>query len=219
MAQGMKGLFITFEGAEGSGKSTQAQMACRYLKEQNKPVVHIREPGGVTISEDIRNILLDVKNKRMANETEVLLYMAARAQLVAERIQPELQKGMVVMCDRYLDSTLAYQGHGNGVDMEIIQAIGRFATCGIVPDLTLLFDIDAREGLKRISRQHDRIESRALDYHQRVRQGYLEMAKAEPQRFRVISASGEKHAIQKQVRQHIDRLLEDQHGRDQSASG
>ena len=138
----MKGRFITFEGSEGSGKSTQASLAYQYLQEQKKPVLFIREPGGTKISEAIRRILLDVRNEAMTDECETLLYMAARSQVVDEIVVPALKKGTIVLCDRFLDSTLVYQGYGNGVDRKVIKEIGRFATKGVTPDLTLLFDIE-----------------------------------------------------------------------------
>src|SRR3989338_2255774 len=144
-----KGKFITFEGSEGSGKSTQAMLVYQHLKRQRKPVLFIREPGGVKISEAIRNILLNVENKSMTDEAEMLLYMAARAQLVGEVILPALKKGKIVLCDRFLDSTIVYQGYGNGVNLDAIKSVGKFATRGIAPDLTLLFDIDTRKGLSR----------------------------------------------------------------------
>ena len=207
MAKDLRGRFITFEGAEGSGKSTQAKLAARYIRRRGRKVLHIREPGGVPISEAIRKILLSLHSKHMVKECEMLLYMAARAQLVTEIIRPALQKGMIVLCDRFLDSTVAYQGYGYGVDMKIIRTIGRFATFGICPDLTLLFDIDAEQGLNRISRKKDRIESRTLAYHRRVRQGYLRLARQDPRRIKVIQANGAKTVIQDDVRFYIDRLL------------
>ena len=134
---GMKGKFITFEGSEGSGKSTQIELVCRYLKRKRRKVLFLREPGATKIGEQIRRILLDVGSAGMSDECETLLYMAARAQLVREKIVPALRKGKVVLCDRFLDSTLAYQGYGNGVDIGWIKKLGRFATGGVTPDLTL----------------------------------------------------------------------------------
>src|SRR3989338_1399096 len=142
----MTGVFITFEGSEGSGKSTQAKLLYRYLRAKGKRVLFIREPGGVVISEKIRQILLDVKNTGMDDVCETLLYMAARAQLVKEVIAPALKKGKIVLCDRFLDSTIVYQGYGNGVDKNFIKTIGRFATQNISPDLTLIFDLPVKEG-------------------------------------------------------------------------
>ena len=141
----MKGTFITFEGSEGSGKSTQIRLAHRYLKKKTKKkVLVVREPGGTTISERIRDLLLDVKNTEMTDIAETLLYMAARSQLVEEVILPELKQGTVVLCDRFLDSTVVYQGYGNGVDLEFIRKVGAKATAGVKPDLTFIFDLPVK---------------------------------------------------------------------------
>jgi len=203
----MRGKFITFEGSEGSGKSTQIELVQTYLESQEKNILFLRDPGGVPISERVRDLLLDIKSKDMGDECETLLYMAARAQLVKEIVMPELEAGKIILCDRFLDSTIAYQGYGNGVNVEMIQTIGAFATRGIQPDLTFLFDLDTTEGLARINREKDRIEQRNLDYHDRVRRGYLELARQEPGRIKVIDAAQTKEAIQKAVRNHIDQLL------------
>ena len=202
-----KGLLITFEGAEGSGKSTQIQSAYEFLSTTKKNVFLLREPGGVKISEKIRDILLDVASEEMGPECETLLYMAARAQLVKEIIKPALQEGKIILCDRFLDSTIVYQGCGNGVDISLIKKIGAFATKGIEPNLTLVFDVEAEEGLSRIKRAKDRIESRSLDYHNRVREGYLDLAKENPGRIKVISAHQTKEKIQAIVRKYIEELL------------
>ena len=203
----MKGKFITFEGSEGSGKSTQASLVVEYLKSKDLPVTLLREPGGVKISEKIRDLLLDVKNKAMGDECETLLYMAARAQLVKEILKPALDKGQIIICDRFMDSTIAYQGGGNGVDVTTIEAIGHFAVGGLQPDLTLLFDIDTQEGLSRTNAQKDRIELRSLEYHSRVRQGYLALAKKEPNRIKVISVDASKEDIFKRVKVYIDKVI------------
>lgn len=202
-----KGLFITFEGSEGSGKSTQMELIGQYLKSKNRSVLFVREPGGVAISEKIREILLDAGNKAMAPSCEMLLYMAARAQLVEEVIAPALNKGKAVICDRFLDSTVVYQGYGHQMDVAFIKKVGGFATQGIKPDLTFIFDIDAKKGLARIKRAKDRIEQRAMAYHTRVREGYLDIAKKEPKRIKVINSDQSIEDIHQQVRQHIDRLL------------
>ncbi len=203
----MKGYFITFEGSEGSGKSTQINLIHKYLKKREVPVVFVREPGGVKISEKIRNLLLDVKNEVMCQQSETLLYMAARAQLVCEIIEPALKKGEVVLCDRYLDSTVVYQGYGSGVDIDFIKTIGAFATRSITPDLTFIFDIDAKEGLSRINRAKDRIEQRNISYHNRVRKGYQELARLEPQRVKLLKGNDKKEDIQQQVCAHVSALL------------
>lgn len=201
------GKFITFEGSEGSGKSTQAALAHDYLKKKKVPVLLVREPGGVKISEAIRGLLLDVKNQDMTRECETLLYMAARAQLVEEVLKPALKKDVVVLCDRFLDSTIAYQGYGYGVDVEMIKKIGAFATQGISPDLTLLFDIEPEKGLSRTNAVKDRIELRSLEYHARVRKGYLAWAEQNSRRFRVIKVDQDKDRIFEIVRNYIDECL------------
>ena len=203
----MSGKFITFEGSEGSGKSTQINLLQDYLKKKKKSVLVIREPGGVKISEKIRDILLDVRNTVMGDECELFLYMAARAQLVREVIVPALKKEMIVLCDRFLDSTVVYQGYGNGMDIEFIKKVGNFATQGIKPDLTFIFDIDTRKGLSRISRVKDRIERRSLAYHNKVRQGYLQLAQKEPKRIKYIEVNKSKEEVQVDVQKYIDELL------------
>ncbi len=204
----MQGKFITFEGSEGSGKSTQIDLLAQYLRKKKKRVLFLREPGGVEISEKIRDLLLDVQNKKMGSECETLLYMAARAQLVFEKIEPALKRGEIVLCDRFLDSTIAYQGFGNGVNIDFIKTIGKFATRGIAPNLTFIFDIDARQGLSRISREKDRIEQRALSYHQKVRQGYQFLAKKEPRRIKLIEGSQTREVIQGIIQKHVNSLLD-----------
>lgn len=211
-----KGYLITFEGSEGSGKSTQIEMAISYLKGRGFPVVFTREPGGVKISERIRDILLDVKNEGMCAECEMLLYMAARSQLVKEVIRPGLEQGKIVLCDRYLDSTVAYQGYGNGVDLKIIRQIGKFATQDIRPDLTFVLDINTRKGLQRIQREKDRIERRALAYHERVRAGYHALARKEPRRVKLIPVDSEKAVIHGIVTGHLDKFLKRRYGYDAS---
>ncbi len=195
----MRGKFITFEGSEGSGKSTQVKLLCAFLKTKGLSVLFLREPGGVQISEKIRQILLDAKNKRMTKICETLLYMAARSQLVQEVIRPALQRGQIVVCDRFLDSTLAYQGYGNGVDISFIKKLGDEVVDGMHPDLTIVMDMDVKKGLLRTGRQKDRIEQRSLNYHKRVHQGYLSIARAEPHRVKVVNAEGSKLQIQKEI--------------------
>lgn len=203
----MNGKLITFEGSEGSGKSTQAALVYDYLKSKKIPAVLLREPGGVKISENIRKLLLDVNNAAIGHECEVLLYMAARAQMVKEVLEPQLKSGSVILCDRFLDSTIAYQGYGNGTDIKIIDQIGLYATRGLTPDLTVLFDIQPEKGLNRAGQKKDRIESRSLEYHRRVRQGYLELSKQYPVRIKVVKVDAAKEEIFKRVKLYIDALL------------
>lgn len=203
----LNGKFITFEGSEGSGKSTQAALVLEYLKSKQIPVALLREPGGVKISENIRKLLLDVKSEGMGDECETLLYMAARAQMVKEVLEPQLKSGKIILCDRFLDSTLAYQGYGNGVDIKTIEQLGFFATRGLGPDLTILFDIQPEKGLSRAGAKKDRIESRSLEYHHRVRNGYLDLGKKYPARIKIIKVDAPKEEIFKRVKPHMDALL------------
>lgn len=183
-----KGLFITFEGAEGSGKSTQIKKAAAYLKRRGRCVLLLREPGGTRVSEAVRAIILNRDYAEMAPETELLLYLAARAQIVREKILPALKKGTVVICDRFEDSTLAYQGYGRGLSVKaIVQASRLFARCELQPNLTILLDIDPKEGMKRGGR-HDRMERQSDLFHRRVRRGFLSLARQNKKRFRVIDA-------------------------------
>ena len=181
-------MLITLEGNEGSGKSTQIRLLYNYLKKKGHRVFLTREPGGTKISDGIRKILLDNRHEKMTAVTETLLYMASRAQLVEEVIKPRLKKGEIVLCDRWLDATLAYQGYGGGVDKKWIEALGKEATQGIRPRLSLFLDLPLACGLRR-ARQHkkaDRMERKKMGFHQRVRQGYLRIAKTEPRRFKRI---------------------------------
>jgi dTMP kinase len=207
MATRVKAKFITFEGSEGSGKSTQIGLISQYLKRRKIPFVFVREPGGVKISEKIRDILLDPVNKGMADECETLLYMAARAQLVTEVIEPALKQGKIVLCDRFLDSTVVYQGYGCGVNLQFIRDVGKIATKKISPDLTFVFDLPASKGLGRIKRKKDRIEQRKIAYHNRVRAGYLAIARKEPKRVKVIKVNAGKEEIHEIVKKYVNRLL------------
>ncbi len=208
MAQkNMRGKFITFEGSEGSGKSTQAKLLLQYLKKRKIPAMLIREPGNTKISEQIRKILLDPKNKEMQDVTEVFLYMASRAQLVRQVIIPQLKKGKLVISDRFLDSTICYQGYGGGLNINLIKLIGKFACAGIKPDLTFLLDIDTSEGLRRAGRYKDRIEQKKLSYHQRVRRGYLHLSKLEPKRIKLIPVKENKLKTQEAIRGLVDKLI------------
>lgn len=202
-----KGVFISFEGLEGSGKSTQIERSCAYLKERKHEILFLREPGGVPVSEKIRDILLDVGNEDMTHECEMLLYMAARAQLVRQVILPALEEGKTVISDRFLDSTLAYQGYGHDMNVEFIKDLGEFVTEEVQPDLTILFDIDPAAGLDRIRGEKDRIERRDLDYHARVREGYHDIARQNPQRVKVIESDRSIDEVFERVKLYIDDLL------------
>ena len=186
-----KGLFITFEGVEGAGKSSQIRRLAASLEKEGVSVLVTREPGGTPISERIRELLLERRHHKMVSTTELLLYAAARSQHVAECIAPALAEGQTVISDRFGDATTAYQGHGRGLDLELINRLNRVATGGLVPDLTIVLDVPVKVGLGRARRRRrrmDRLEIENLEFHQRVREGYLAIAKEEPQRVVVINS-------------------------------
>jgi len=195
----MPGNLITFEGIDFSGKSVQANLLHGALKDRKLPVLILREPGGTEISEKIRSVLLDNANHKMSAMTEVLLYSAARAQMVRENILPNLEKGTVVICDRYFDSTTAYQGFGRRIDLDFIKKLNNFATEEVVPDLTFLIDLDAKIALQRTKTALDRLEKEDSEFHQRVRKGYLEIARSNPDRFVVIDGTQSIEAIQDEI--------------------
>lgn len=184
-----KGILITLEGNEGCGKSTQIKLLCDSLKKSGYSVFLTREPGGTRVSDGIRQVLLDNKNKGMSPVCETLLYMASRAQLVEEIVLPALKKGKVVLCDRWLDATLAYQGFGGGVDLKWIRSLGAEVTRGVTPALSLFLDLPLETGLRRARarKKADRMEMKDLAFHKRVRQGYLYISKAEPRRFKRVA--------------------------------
>jgi len=196
----MKAKFITFEGSEGCGKSTQSRLLYNYLRSRGLKVIYLREPGGTKVSEKIRKILLDAKNDKMGAACEMLLYMASRAQVVQEIIKPALEKGQNVICDRFLDSTVAYQGFGLGMDITLIKYLGNFATTGIKPDLTVFLDLPIKKGLKHRQAAKDRIERRSFLYHRRVKNGYLNIARQEPRRFKIIRVNADKSVTQQNIR-------------------
>lgn len=202
-------MFITFEGPEGSGKTTQMNQLAAWLREQGYDVLTTREPGGTAIGDRIRAILLDPVATEMEPETEALLFSAARAQHVRQVILPYLRRPLgIVLCDRFADSTLAYQGYGHGLDLAQLAVITAFATAGLHPDLTVYLDLEVEVGLRRKAlasgqdaAQWNRMEQRALAYHRRVRDGYLAMVAAEPQRWLVVDASQPLEEVQAQIRQ------------------
>lgn len=199
MKRVMQGNLITFEGIDFSGKSVQANLLHGALKDRKLPVLILREPGGTEISEKIRSVLLDNANHKMSAMTEVLLYSAARAQMVRENILPNLEKGTVVICDRYFDSTTAYQGFGRRIDLDFIKKLNNFATEEVVPDLTFLIDLDPKIALQRTKTDLDRLEKEDSEFHQRVRKGYLEIARSNPDRFVVIDGTQSIEAIQDEI--------------------
>ncbi len=196
-------MFITLEGPEGSGKTSQLPPLVQYLRERGYTVFPTREPGGTSIGEQIRAVIHDLKNVEMHPRTETLLYQAARAQIVEEVFKPRLAAGEVVISDRYYDSTIAYQGYGHQQDLEQVRALVKYATGGLVPDLTFLLDVDIEAGLRRKTRngsEWNRLDAYTLEFHQRVREGYLEMAKGEPARWVVLDAGRPWQDIQDDLR-------------------
>ncbi|SHF11842.1 thymidylate kinase [Desulforamulus putei DSM 12395] len=183
-------IFIVFEGVDGSGKTTQLNLLNKYLIQKQIPTYTTREPGGTPVGEKIRELLLDPNFSEMQGRTEALLYAAARAQLVAQVIRPRLEQGRVVLCDRYIDSSLAYQGYGRGMDTGFLASINELATGGLWPNLTILLDIPPREGLvrSRKDRPADRLENESLEFYQRVRNGYLALARRNPEAYLVLDA-------------------------------
>lgn len=204
----MSGKFITFEGIEGSGKSTQVKLLSKYLVERDIPHLCTREPGGTPIAEAIRDLLLDIKNKEMLPETELLLYSAARAQHSGELIIPALNAGKTVISDRYFDSTYAYQGAARDLDFGVIDTLTDFVCFGKRPDLTILLDLPAEIGLGRISsREQDRLEQEALSFHQKVREQFLFIAKKQQSRYLVIDALKSKEDIHIEITDALNVLL------------
>jgi dTMP kinase len=203
-------MFITLEGPDGSGKTSQLALLVDFLRQQGYTVLATREPGGTQIGDQIRAVLSDLSNQEMRPRTELLLFQASRAQLVEQVVRPHLQEGGIVLCDRYADSTLAYQGYGHQTfPLDQVQSIIHFATGGLKPDLTLLLDVDVKAGLQRRAQDGDwnRLDAYQLEFHQRVRQGYLQMAQAEPRRWVVIDASRSMDEVQTELREVVLRAL------------
>jgi dTMP kinase len=203
-------MFITLEGPEGSGKTHQISGLAQALRQQGYPVLMTREPGGTSIGDQIRSVLFDMKNTDMRPRTEILLFQASRAQLVEQVIRPRLANGDIVLCDRYADSTLAYQGYGHQVDMAELKTIVFFATGGLQPDLTLLLDVDIEVGLRRKldADEWNRLDAYDLEFHRRVRQGYHEMARSDPQRWVVIDAGRPPEVVQTAILKIVLRRLQ-----------
>src|SRR5512140_2613650 len=195
-------MFITLEGPEGSGKTSHIPYLVEFLREKGYTVFPTREPGGTSIGEQIREVIHDLKNAEMNPRTETLLYQAARAQIVEEVIRPRLAIGEIVLSDRYFDSTIAYQGYGHGQDLEQVRQLVRYATGGLTPDLTVLLDLDVEIGLQRKSKQQEwnRLDAYTLDFHKRVRAGYLELVKQEPKRWKVLDSSQSWDRVQEELR-------------------
>lgn len=208
---GLNGLFITLEGPEGAGKSTQLKLLCQWIESLGRPVLATRNPGGTAIGQQIRQVLLDPANKAMVPMAELMLYAADRAQHVQEVVRPALAAGTVVICDRFGDSTLAYQGYGRGLDMTLLRALNEMATDGLRPDVTLLLDVPSEEGLARVARSRaiDRLEDEAIAFHHRLRDGYLALAAAEPDRFVKVDATQSPESVHQALREALAARLAD----------
>jgi len=203
-------LFITLEGPDGSGKTTQAHLLVEWLEERDYPVVLTREPGGTDIGDQIRAVLHDPENAAMDPRTEILLYSADRAQHVAQVIRPALTEGKIVISDRYADSTIAYQGYGRQLDLEMLRTLTLFATGGLTPDLTIYFDILPEEGLQRRlqnKEEWNRLDGETLAFHRRVRAGYLEMIRQDPARWTTIDAARSVDTVKGDVQERVRRAI------------
>jgi dTMP kinase len=203
-------MLITLEGPEGSGKTSHVPHLVEFLREKGYTVFPTREPGGTSIGEQIREVLHSLKNTEMHPRTETLLYQAARAQFVEQVVRPRLRLGEIVLSDRYADSTIAYQGYGHQQDLEQVRALVKYATGGLVPDLTVLLDVDVEVGIGRKTKspEWNRLDAYTLEFHQRVRAGYLDMVKHEPMRWVVVDAGKGWNEVQEQLRTTIIKKLE-----------
>ena len=209
-------LFITFEGVEGSGKTTQIQRLKKYFTQKGIPCKVTREPGGCPIGEKVRKILLNPDHREMVPLSELLLYEAARAQHVKEVIEPFLKKGEVVLCDRFSDATIAYQGYGRKIDLRWIERLNHFSSRGIKPDVTFLLDCPSDVGLKRALQRNrtlkqereERFEREEIQFHRRVRKGYLAIAKKEPYRVKLIDTREDQEKVFEKIRKIVDNLIE-----------
>lgn len=199
-------MFITFEGIDGCGKTTQLKLTADYLSWKGYKVATMREPGSTRLSEKIREILLDV-NSSMTDTSELLLYEAARAEITAREIAPLLKKRTIVLCDRFYDSTTAYQGYGRGLDIKMIKALNKIAVGDTQPDLTFVFDLPLKAAATRLNKTRDRLESQPPAFHRRVREGFIEIARKESKRVKLIDATRSIDAVFKDIKKHIDRKL------------
>jgi dTMP kinase len=209
----VKGIFITFEGPDGAGKTTQLQRLAKELLSMGHDILVTREPGGTAISDQIRSIILSPDNQEMVDQAEVLLYAASRAQHVHERILPALQDKKIVLCDRFIDASIAYQAYGLGVDIELVQAVNRFASSGLQASRTYLLDVPVEVSQERLQQRSkvsmlDRIEQKGFDYHHRVREGFHRIAERHPQRVSVINAHRSENEIALEILVDCKRLLE-----------
>jgi dTMP kinase len=210
----MKGVFISFEGIEGTGKSTQAGLIAEYLRKEGYRVIQTMEPGGTEISMKIREVLLSLDNKKMDCMTELLLYNAARVQHIKEVINPALERGDIVITDRFSDSTIAYQGYARGIDLRLIDSLDMIATNRLRPDITILLDIDVRTGLQRnrALNKRDRLELEDIAFHEKVRQGFVQMASREPGRIRLVDCSESLEKVHQKVVKTLSEFFKEGYG-------
>lgn len=201
-----KGLFITFEGGDGCGKSTQLELVKKYLEEKGFKTLTTREPGSVGLGQKLREVLLHYDGD-VAPRAEAFLFLADRAQHIAKIVKPAIDNGVIVLCDRHTDSSVAYQGYGRGEDIEQINMLNNLATQGIKPDLTLLFDVSTEVAQTRVGSEKDRMESAGIEFHKKVRQGYLEIAKKEPQRIKVVDSNLSIEEVFAEVKKIIDEKI------------
>ncbi|MCE3198028.1 dTMP kinase [Paenibacillus sonchi] len=209
-----EGFFITLEGGDGSGKTTVLGRVAAYLQNHSMPYLITREPGGIEIAEKIRSIILDPAHTAMDARTEALLYAASRSQHLAEVVEPALKEGLTVLCDRFVDSSLVYQGYARGLGIEEVRSINQFATGGRMPDLTFYLDVDPEVGLSRIAANQDRevnrLDLESMAFHQKVREGYRQVVKSDPQRIVVLDANRPIHMVEQDIVQTLkDRILKD----------
>ena len=203
-----RGIFITFEGVEGCGKSTHSRLLCEYLKKVGYRTMHTREPGGTKLGEAVRRVLLNSSGIEISDMSELFLFEACRAEIVKEIIKPALDKGFIVISDRFSDATFCYQGYGGRVDLKSIKTLDRVATAGLLPDLTVLLDIDTVEGLRRARKKGiDRMEKKDLSYHKRVRAGYLKLSRQCPGRIKKVEVYGPIPEVQAKIRDEVDIVL------------
>jgi dTMP kinase len=207
VAERYPGQFIVLDGPEGSGKTTQVERLIQWLREGGRQATAVRDPGSTPVSERIREVLLDKRLPEMDVHTEIFLYMASRAEMVARIILPALEVGLVVVSDRFVSSTVAYQGAAGGIEPETIWNLGRIACAGLEPDLTVILDLDVKTGFARLRRERDRIESKDRAYHEKVRQGFLAMAAERPDRFAVVDASRPPDDVTRHIREAVARVL------------
>ena len=201
-------MFLSIDGGDGTGKSTQTELLCQWLREQSREVAACRDPGSTRLGEAVRNLLLDRHDLKIDRRSEMLLYMAARAQMVEEVVRPALEQGKAVVSDRYLLANVAYQGYGGGLDVATLWEVGRVATGGLMPELTIVLDVPAEVAAARLARPLDRMEQQGAAFHARVREGFLAEAARQPERIVVVSAVGSVEQVQSEIRRIVQQIID-----------